>query len=75
MMKTDSSGHTVMPMVHMNERHYKMQVGNLPTDMGGPLSSAKAREILHDGTVHGKPITDRQRRYFGAVASGKARKK
>lgn len=33
------------------------------------LTSRKAREILHDGTVHGRPITDRQRRFFGAVSS------
>ena len=39
---------------------------------GGELSPTKARMMLHDGTVHGKPITDKQRRYFGAVASGYA---
>ena len=38
------------------------------------LSAAKARQILHDGTVHGKPITDQQRKYFGAVAGGSANK-
>lgn len=36
----------------------------------GP-SKAKAREILSDGTVHGKPLTARQRRFMGARASGK----
>jgi hypothetical protein len=36
----------------------------------GGLTQDKAREILHDGTVHGNKITDKQRRYFGAVASG-----
>jgi hypothetical protein len=36
------------------------------------LSPQKARQILHDGTVGGKPITDQQRKYFGAVASGSA---
>jgi hypothetical protein len=40
----------------------------------GHLSAHKAREILHDGTVHGKPITKKQRGYFGAVASGSNRK-
>jgi len=39
---------------------------------GGKLSAKKARTILHDGTVHGKPITEKQRKYFGAVASGYA---
>ncbi len=36
----------------------------------GGLTPNKAREILHDGTVHGKPITDKQRRYFGAMSKG-----
>lgn len=40
----------------------------------GDLTPQKARQILHDGTVHGKPITDQQRKYFGAVASGSAQK-
>lgn len=35
------------------------------------LSAAKAREILHDGTVHGHKITDRQRRFMGWVAGGR----
>lgn len=39
----------------------------------GP-SQAKAKEILHDGTVHGKALTDRQRRFMGARASGQPRK-
>lgn len=31
----------------------------------GKLSRAKARKILHDGRVHGKPLTPKQRKYFG----------
>jgi len=38
---------------------------------GGTLSSSKAREILRDGTANGKPLTDKQKRYFGWVAGGK----
>ena len=38
------------------------------------LTAAKAKGILHDGTVHGQLITPRQRRFFGAVASGQAMK-
>lgn len=33
------------------------------------LTAAKARKILHDKSVRGHPLTDRQRRFFGAVAS------
>lgn len=38
---------------------------------GGNLTKAKAKEILHDKSVHGKPLTDKQRKYFGWVAGGK----
>jgi hypothetical protein len=40
-----------------------------------PPSKAKAKRMLHEGRAQGRKITPRQRRYFGAVASGKARKK
>ncbi len=33
------------------------------------ISPEKARQILHDGEVNGKPLTDKQRRLFGAAAS------
>jgi hypothetical protein len=41
-------------------------------EKGGGLTATKARQILHDKTVHGKPLTEKQRKYFGAVASGYA---
>lgn len=41
----------------------------------GSPSSAKAREILHHGTVRGKPLTEKQRGFMGARASGQPRKK
>ena len=34
------------------------------------LTSNKAKEILHDKSVHGHPLTDKQRRFFGAIAGG-----
>lgn len=36
----------------------------------GGLTSNKAKMMLHDGTINGKPITDAQRKYFGWVAGG-----
>jgi len=39
------------------------------------LTRTKAKKILKDGKVHGKPLTDKQRRFFGAVSVGKNRKK
>jgi hypothetical protein len=38
--------------------------------MSKRLSSRKAREILHHGSVRGHPLTSKQRRYFGWVAGG-----
>lgn len=32
------------------------------------VSAKKARKILHDGTVHGKKLTPKQRRFFGAMS-------
>lgn len=39
---------------------------------GKSLSPGKAREMLHDKSAHGHALTDKQRKYFGAVASGYA---
>lgn len=39
------------------------------------LSKMKAGKMLHEGQTHGKPLTKKQRGYFGAVASGKSTKK
>ena len=36
----------------------------------GGLTPNKAREILHDGTAQGHPLTDKQRRFFGAMSKG-----
>jgi hypothetical protein len=37
---------------------------------GRPVSPAKARTILHDKEVRGHPLTEKQRGFFGAIASG-----
>lgn len=36
----------------------------------GGITPNKAREILHDGTAQGKKLTDKQRRFFGAMSKG-----
>jgi len=33
------------------------------------LSRTKAREILHHGEVHGHPLTEKQRKYFGYMSN------
>lgn len=37
---------------------------------GGPTAE-KSKEILRDGTIRGKNITNKQKRYFGWIAGGK----
>ena len=39
-----------------------------------PPSKQKAKKMLHEGKIKGKPITTKQRGYFGAVSKGKAKK-
>lgn len=39
------------------------------------ISKSKAREILRDGTVRGKPLTNKQKRFFGAIAGGQKPRK
>lgn len=34
------------------------------------LTVEKAKKILKDGMVRGKPLTEQQRKFFGAVAGG-----
>ncbi len=38
--------------------------------MAKGLSAAKAKKILKDGYVKGKPLTAKQIKYFGAIANG-----
>ena len=40
----------------------------------GGLTPAKAKKMLKDGTAQGKPLTDKQRRYFYAVSNEKMKK-
>jgi hypothetical protein len=42
--------------------------------MAQKVSKQKAKEMLHDGKVRGKPLTKSQRGYFGARAGGAPRK-
>jgi hypothetical protein len=48
--------------------HKKEDGGYIEYAKGG-LTPEKAQQILHDGTVYGKPITDKQRKFFGSIIS------
>lgn len=49
--------------------------GSVNVPGASPVSRGKAREILHHGTVHGRPISQAQRGLFGVIASGKTPRK
>lgn len=53
-----------------NVRKWNHEEGGMTEVKKGGLTPNKAREILHDGTAHGKPLTDKQRRFFGAKSKG-----
>lgn len=38
------------------------------------LTKAKAAKMMHEGKAHGKKLTSKQMRFFGAVAGGKSKK-
>ena len=44
---------------------------SIPVRGASPVSRSKAREILRDGTVRGRPLTRKQRGLFGVIASGR----
>ncbi len=47
----------------------KCHFAHISSRSGKVMSKKKAREILHHGSVHGQPLTDRQRRYFGWLST------
>lgn len=70
-MPPRSSG--IRPIVDMPPPEYETVAKSAPLAKAA-LTSAKAKKILHDKEVKGKPLTDQQRKYMGAVAGGTARK-
>lgn len=53
------------------EHHEMMKMDMEHKANGGEISATKAREIMRDGTANGKPLTDKQKRYFGWVIGGR----
>ena len=54
----------------LDMRKVRRIVDNMLKMKAGGLTPNKAREILHDGTAHGQPLSDKQRRFFGAKSKG-----
>ena len=42
----------------------------MPQKQKPPVSKAKARKILRDGEINGKPLTPKQEGFFGAIVGG-----
>jgi hypothetical protein len=63
----------VMDMGGMMSGYHIMPDGTMMKDSdmskGGSLTPEKAQKILNDGKVYGKPITDKQKKFFGSVAN------
>lgn len=38
-----------------------------------PVTPTKAKKILRDGTLNGKPLTKKQKLFFGRIAGGAKR--
>lgn len=51
--------------------HELMRSGTVDVPGCSPVGPAKAKEMLHDGTAHGHPLTTKQRGWLGVIASGK----
>lgn len=68
MQRNDMAREAEMQIQEMaNEVEEFAYGGKVKYKYGGEVSADKARKILKDGTVHGKPLTDKQRRFFGAM--------
>ena len=52
-----------------------MPHGKLKGPKKDHVSREKARKILRDGKINGKPLTEKQRKYFGAIAGGEKPRK
>lgn len=64
-----------MRQVQHGQEHYRITPRGMENEMGGPLTRAKARKMLHEGMAHGKPLSEAQRGYFGVIASGERPRK
>lgn len=66
-------GEDVLEMLAPNAEENESENGEKEEEYAkGGLTSAKAKTILRDGTVRGKALTAKQKRFFGAIAGGQS---
>lgn len=67
----DANSRQIRGQNRLDQYNANNNLGMIPTfAMGGKLSVNKAKEMLKDGTAHGKKLTAKQKRYFGYIAGG-----
>jgi len=69
-LATDNFGNQLIMVPGAEYQFPGEMVHEVPLKKKGGLTPNKAREILHDKSVHGHPLTDKQRRFFGAKSKG-----
>lgn len=69
-LATDNFGNQLIMVPGAEYQFPGDMVHEVPLKKKGGLTPNKAREILHDKSVHGHPLTDKQRRFFGAKSKG-----
>lgn len=47
----------------------------IPKTLKAPVTPSKARKILRDGKINGRPLTVQQKKFFGRIANGARRVK
>lgn len=55
-------------LVSKDKREHIKKLRRLQRELA--ISPSKAREMLHHGEVHGKPLSRKQRGLFGMIAGG-----
>lgn len=70
MKSKDHNGDSGVKPTNVSAMPPAMSGGMKMAAKGATLDPAKARKMLHEGRANGQKITGRQRRFFGAIASG-----
>lgn len=55
-------------------RYYKKYNGNVEVTMATNITKQKAKKILREGKARGKSLTNKQKKFFGAMAKKKKKK-
>lgn len=72
LMAEDETGYTKILEPYSGMHQFSgSKVKEMPLLAKGGITKNKAKEMLKDGTAHGKKLTAKQKKYFGWIAGGK----